>query len=77
MRLLLAFCCLLFINCAEKPKPEDFDLETAIEEIKKNTRRFAKRQLTWYRKDGSIVWFEYDTPLEEIVKEINRLRSNP
>ena len=55
---------------------EDFDLETAIEEIKKNTRRFAKRQLTWYRKDGSIVWFEYNTPLEEIVKVINHLRVN-
>ncbi|ACX84065.1 tRNA delta(2)-isopentenylpyrophosphate transferase [Blattabacterium sp. (Periplaneta americana) str. BPLAN] len=29
----------------------------AIEEIKKNTRRYAKRQLTWYRKDPSITWF--------------------
>ena len=29
------------------------DLETAIAEIKKNTRRFAKRQLTWFRKDES------------------------
>lgn len=28
-----------------------------IEEIKKNTRRYAKRQLTWYRKDLSITWF--------------------
>ncbi|WP_185862983.1 tRNA (adenosine(37)-N6)-dimethylallyltransferase MiaA [Blattabacterium cuenoti] len=28
-----------------------------IEEIKKNTRKYAKRQLTWYRKDPSITWF--------------------
>lgn len=33
-------------------------LESAIEEIKKNTRRFAKRQLTWYRKDEKVTWFE-------------------
>ncbi|MBI2269761.1 MAG: tRNA (adenosine(37)-N6)-dimethylallyltransferase MiaA [Bacteroidetes bacterium] len=33
-------------------------LEKAIEQIKQNTRNFAKRQLTWFRKDGSIKWFE-------------------
>ncbi|MEE3226283.1 MAG: tRNA (adenosine(37)-N6)-dimethylallyltransferase MiaA, partial [Bacteroidota bacterium] len=49
---------------------EEFDLDTAIEEIKKNTRRFAKRQLTWYRKDETIVWFDYKTPFEEIVQRI-------
>ena len=49
---------------------EEFDLDTAIEEIKKNTRRFAKRQLTWYRKDETIVWFDYNTPFEEIVQRI-------
>lgn len=32
--------------------------EFAIEEIKKNTRRFAKRQLTWYRKDKAVHWFQ-------------------
>ncbi|MDX1720548.1 MAG: tRNA (adenosine(37)-N6)-dimethylallyltransferase MiaA, partial [Salegentibacter mishustinae] len=31
-------------------------LETAVSEIKKNTRRFAKRQLTWFRKDQEINW---------------------
>jgi tRNA dimethylallyltransferase len=32
-------------------------LEDAIEEIKKNTRRFAKRQLTWFNNDDGIKWF--------------------
>lgn len=32
-------------------------LEAAIEEIKKNTRRFAKRQLTWFRRNEQAVWF--------------------
>ncbi|RXG23243.1 tRNA (adenosine(37)-N6)-dimethylallyltransferase MiaA [Leeuwenhoekiella aequorea] len=47
-----------------------YDLNTAIEEIKKNTRRFAKRQLTWYRRDDSVIWFNYLTPIEEIIKVI-------
>lgn len=47
-------------------------LERAIENIKTNTRRFAKRQMTWYRKDDSIVWFDYETPLGEIIAFLNR-----
>ena len=49
----------------------DWDLETAISEIKKNTRRFAKRQLTWFRKDDTIKWFEYDQNPEEIFDYID------
>jgi tRNA dimethylallyltransferase len=33
------------------------DLPRAVELIKQNTRRFAKRQLTWFRKDKDIKWF--------------------
>jgi tRNA dimethylallyltransferase len=43
-----------------------YSLETAVAEIKKNTRRFAKRQLTWFRKDPDIHWFKFKTPSEEI-----------
>jgi tRNA dimethylallyltransferase len=45
-------------------------LEQAVENIKKNTRRFAKRQLTWFRKDKDIKWFE---PYQ--IKEINKFIS--
>lgn len=34
-------------------------LEFAIEEIKKNTRRFAKRQLTWFKRNQATIWFNY------------------
>ncbi|MFB9845329.1 tRNA (adenosine(37)-N6)-dimethylallyltransferase MiaA [Mucilaginibacter ginsenosidivorans] len=34
------------------------DLESAISLIKQNTRRFAKRQLTWFRKDQDIKWLQ-------------------
>lgn len=33
-------------------------LTEAVDKIKQNTRRFAKRQLTWFRKDDSTTWFE-------------------
>lgn len=44
--------------------------ETAIELIKRNSRRYAKRQLTWFRRDTSIEWFNY-TELEKIIAYIN------
>ncbi len=37
---------------------EHINLQTAVDKIKQNTRRFAKRQLTWFRKDSEILWFE-------------------
>lgn len=46
--------------------------ETAISEIKKNTRRFAKRQLTWFRKDKEINWFDYKTDPEEIIEFLEK-----
>ncbi len=42
------------------------DLATAVEMIKQNTRRFAKRQLTWFRRDENIVWFE-PNQVEKII----------
>ena len=35
-----------------------FDLETAIRLIQRNTRHYAKRQLTWWRRDPSIQWID-------------------
>ena len=35
----------------------NFTLDRAVEEIKKNSRRYAKRQLTWFRRDENIKWF--------------------
>lgn len=49
---------------------KEFTLAFAIEEIKKNTRRFAKRQLTWFKRNESTKWFDYATPKSEIIKYI-------
>ena len=34
------------------------DLDEAVQLIKRNTRRYAKRQLTWFRKDRRIIWID-------------------
>jgi len=46
------------------------ELADAVAMIKQNTRRFAKRQLTWFRRDPETVWFE-PNELEEIVSLID------
>jgi tRNA dimethylallyltransferase len=45
-------------------------LAFAIEEIKKNTRRFAKRQLTWFKRTENAVWFDYLTDKNKIISHI-------
>lgn len=45
----------------------NISLDFAISEIKKNTRRFAKRQLTWFRKNKEINWFDYTTNTNESI----------
>lgn len=51
-------------------------LEVAIEEIKKNTRRFAKRQLTWFRRNENTKWFDYMKDRKEIIKYITGIIHN-
>ncbi|GAB1309084.1 tRNA (adenosine(37)-N6)-dimethylallyltransferase MiaA [Urechidicola sp. KH5] len=51
---------------------DNISQEFAIEEIKKNTRRFAKRQGTWFRKDTEINWFDFKTPYSDIIEFINK-----
>ncbi len=52
------------------------DLEQAVEEIKKNTRRFAKRQLTWFRKNKDIVWIDHDADPADVLLRIESLIKN-
>ena len=48
-----------------------WDLETAVGEIKKNTRRFAKRQGTWFRHNPDIHWIPFDAPTETALRYLN------
>ena len=46
--------------------------EEAIELIKRNSRRYAKRQLTWFKKDEEIHWINPIARIEEIVAYLDK-----
>lgn len=50
----------------------NYTLDEAIEKIKQNTRKYAKRQLTWFRKNQNTVWFNPN----EIQAVVNYIESN-
>ena len=45
-------------------------LDKAIDEIKKNTRRFAKRQITWFKKQENTTWFDYKEPYKNVLLHV-------
>lgn len=45
-------------------------LDFSIEQIKMNTRRFAKRQITWFKRTENVSWFDYLTDRKEIISSI-------
>lgn len=49
------------------------NLEFAIEQIKMNTRRFAKRQMTWFKRTENATWFDYAIDRTEIFTHIAKL----
>ncbi|TLX71977.1 tRNA (adenosine(37)-N6)-dimethylallyltransferase MiaA [Labilibacter sediminis] len=49
----------------------EYDLNKAIELVKRNSRRYAKKQLTWFKRDQEIKWFN-PTDSEEIIDFINQ-----
>lgn len=50
------------------------DVDTALAAIKQNTRRFAKRQLTWFRKDKEIIWMDAGDKklVDNMIADINK-----
>ncbi|SJZ60323.1 tRNA (adenosine(37)-N6)-dimethylallyltransferase MiaA [Selenihalanaerobacter shriftii] len=55
----------------------EYDLNEAIRLIKRDTRHFAKRQLTWFRKDEEINWFDVDRlEFSEVIKRAEQLIKN-
>lgn len=47
--------------------------EAAVDKIKQNTRRFAKRQLTWFRRDKDIQWFEPQSPATAVISYVDQI----
>jgi tRNA dimethylallyltransferase len=50
-------------------------LQQAVELIKTNTRHYAKRQMTWFRKDASFQWFAPDA-VEKIIGTVSGESAN-
>lgn len=54
----------------------EISLEDAISDIKKNSRHYAKRQLTWFRRENDVKWIninEYDYDKERILSEMTEI----
>ena len=52
-----------------------WDLETAVARIQKNTRVYAKKQLTWYQRDNDIHWIDITSdifPIQQILNLISK-----
>lgn len=49
---------------------EHFTLDEAINEIKKNSRRYAKRQITWFKRNPEILWFDIHTDFSAIIQKV-------
>lgn len=54
----------------------EFTLDFALEEIKKNTRRFAKRQMTWFKRTENARWFDYKDHTENIINSISNFENS-
>ena len=52
---------------------QEWELDFAISEIKKNTRRFAKRQVTWFKKNKETTWFDYVNPENDVIHYLKTL----
>ena len=51
-------------------------LDFAVEQIKMNTRRFAKRQLTWFKRNENTIWFDFQTETLTIINTISEKINN-
>lgn len=59
----------------------EFSLDRAVELIKRNTRRYARRQLTWFRRWKNVTWIEmdqpgYQAPVLRILNDLKTLAAN-
>ncbi|NLJ86423.1 MAG: tRNA (adenosine(37)-N6)-dimethylallyltransferase MiaA [Firmicutes bacterium] len=52
----------------------EYDRQEAVRLLKRDTRRYAKRQLTWFRRDRNIIWLNLDKlSTEEAVEQITSI----
>ena len=54
----------------------EYTIDEAIEKIKTNSRRYAKRQLTWFKSNETVNWFKNEYKVEEILKLIKSIQQS-
>ena len=52
---------------------QEWELDFAVSEIKKNTRRFAKRQVTWFKRNKETTWFDFQYKLDDVTNYLQQL----
>jgi tRNA dimethylallyltransferase len=52
---------------------EGRDADAVREEVKRNTRRFAKRQMTWFRREPGVVWLDAEDGVPALVERVDEL----
>lgn len=55
----------------------DINYEEMVEQIKRNTRKYAKRQMSWFRRDATIRWIEDEEDGLELVEEFMKGELEP
>jgi tRNA dimethylallyltransferase len=55
---------------------DKFNLKEAIELIKRNTRRYAKRQLTWFRRYENATWIKFDDADKMLKRVLEKLKDS-
>ncbi len=55
----------------------EYSSERAVELIKQHTRHYAKRQMTWFKKDTAITWLHPDPAFAHIVAKAEEIRNTP
>ncbi|MBI4256705.1 tRNA (adenosine(37)-N6)-dimethylallyltransferase MiaA [Candidatus Uhrbacteria bacterium] len=63
-------------NCSLASFADRTKLNAAIEDVKRDTRAYAKRQMTWFKRDSRIVWVNLGDSTENLIKRFLENRSN-
>ncbi|MDE6369797.1 MAG: tRNA (adenosine(37)-N6)-dimethylallyltransferase MiaA [Muribaculaceae bacterium] len=52
------------------------DFDTAVARIKKNTRVYAKKQMTWLKRDSSVIWLKYPATVDDVISHTANYRAD-
>ena len=48
------------------------NLDEAIEQIKRNTKKYSKRQMTWFKKYKNVLWIDENDKLDQVINKLKK-----